>query len=107
MCAEKMVRQRGTLGRRDSSEDITGDICRIEIPASIGYGLVRGKNVGEEWLGIEAAAKRLRDKLMVELKKIDTKLMARAGERVEVVEVEVAGDRDSNAGQSQYSRQDG
>jgi hypothetical protein len=59
---------------------------------------VRGDNVGEEWLRVEAAAKRLRDKLVVELKKIGTKLTACAGKRVKIVKVKVVSDRDSNAG---------
>ena len=68
----------------------------------IGYGLVRGKDVGEERLRIEAAAERVRNELMVEFKQIGTKLTASAGKGVKVVEIEVGSDRDSYAGRSQH-----
>lgn len=66
-----------------------------------------GQNIGEERLRIEAAAERFRDKLVVEFEKICTKLAARAGKGVKVVEIEVHNDRDSNASQSQYNCSEG
>jgi hypothetical protein len=67
---------------------------------------VRGKDVGKEWLGIEATAESLCDELVVEFEKISMELAARTREGVKVVEVEVVGDRDSNSDNSQYSGSD-
>ena len=41
-----------------------------------------GKDVSEEWLGIEATAERLRDKLMVKFEKIGMKLATSARQGV-------------------------
>ena len=64
---------------------------------------MRGKDICEEWLRIEGTAERLRDKLVVELEKVDTELAARAGKRMKVIEVEVGGNRNSNPNQGQYN----
>jgi hypothetical protein len=68
---------------------------------------VAGQNVGKERLRIEGAAERFRDKLVVELEKICTKLAACAGKGVKVVEIEVHNDGDSSASQSQYNCNEG
>jgi hypothetical protein len=57
-----------------------------------------GKDVSEEWLRIKATAKRLRDELVVELEKVGVELAARAGERVQVVKIEVRSDGDGDTG---------
>lgn len=62
-----------------------------------------GKDVSEEWLRIKATAKRLRDELVVEFEKVGVELAARAGERVQVVQIEVRSDGDGDTGGSQYS----
>ena len=63
---------------------------------------MRGKDICEEWLRIEAAAESLCDELVVELEKVDSKLAARTGKRMKVIEVEVGGKRDSNPNQGQH-----
>lgn len=67
---------------------------------------MRGKDVGKEWLRIEATTERLRDELVVEFEKIGVELAASAGEGVEVVKIEVCSDGDGNPTGSQCSRRD-